>query len=110
VVDKNSAIAAAVALGSLSGVSLENLKIQNTNSAGIGISSSGASACVLRRVWVDGPFYGAQLSAFNSGLVDQCQATSNSYAWQINGRAVTVQNTIGICNATSDPGAGNSLS
>jgi hypothetical protein len=104
VLQKN-AFLGAVNLANVSCVTIENLKVQNTNSSGQGITTTSCTACVLERVWIDGPLDGAFLLGFHNGIVDQCAATSEYDAWVIHGRCVTVQNSIGLTTAnrpTSD--------
>jgi hypothetical protein len=92
---------ATVILSNRSGITIENIRIQNTAAGGQGLYSLSCNACMLRRVWADGALDGARLDGFDTGFIDQCKATSNYDAWVINGRCTTVQNTVGITSGTA---------
>jgi hypothetical protein len=97
VLEHDAMLCGAVHLTGVSAVTLENLKIQNTNpKSGQGLSAMNVEACVLRRLWILGAIDGARLDGFHHGIIDQCQATSNYDAWVVNGRCVTVKNTLGV--------------
>jgi hypothetical protein len=100
-------LGAAVNLSGRSSVTIENMKVQGTHpDSGQGILSSSCSACVLRRLWVDGPLDGGRLDGFHNGLIENCLATSDFDAWVISGRCTTVRNTMGI---TSGARSGNQM-